>query len=744
MGAATAYQYENLTSPRSIRLLCLEPCSNGTGELRAHFLLSCIDQPPEYEALSYTWGEPVFPERLHVGDAIINITANLARALLYFRRMEKPRALWIDAVCINQDNVQEKGQQVSIMGNIYRNAKRVMIWLDDTPSEAVLGTCAEASLLDAEALGFESGTTPGPTVAYRDGKKLVVWPGQLFSITGRGGPLNDWAELDPREEISNLTLENGMTAVICSGERPQSPLPPDAAPLDGFALVGRVAFEHMLPQSKIDFCRAILLGTPLVEDITIFTNVIVEKILRHSLDKVYTNAWFTRMWIVQEVCLASEAVLCHRGQETDWTDFSKAMTLLHTIVDQLGIPPMPKPSAFARALELVRISALYKLSTVSSLSMEQRVRSISRLSQSLRGQECKFDQDRIYALLSLQPQGSPLSMVPDYTQPALRVFRDFAGRSLGLGMIETLYDAGIWDRMSIQFPGAPGASSDYLPSWAPDYRTESRSHRLPWLKEYFRHQLDMTMDACSRGPSLSPLGHQDSKLNVDILAIDTIWASRYEKFPSRNFVGPASGTICFEVVRRHVRACEALYKQKATAVYPIYSSKIEPESAFWATMVAYSAYSQTPVVFPDTAISLDVIRAFGNVFRKTCLDKGGLLFGGEESVNVDVARFHLLERMGPEGSPEFKACYTALKFYDVIRETLDRVRFFVTKAGYIGLAPPTLLRPDDLAVMIRGSRIPFILRRTTTPDSYVLVGSCYLFGLMDLKILGEYRPAQLF
>ncbi|OCK82618.1 hypothetical protein K432DRAFT_292865, partial [Lepidopterella palustris CBS 459.81] len=55
----------------------------------------------EFEALSYRWGEDVFPEQLFIGTQSLNITENLYPALQHIRSAVRPRCLWVDAVCIN-------------------------------------------------------------------------------------------------------------------------------------------------------------------------------------------------------------------------------------------------------------------------------------------------------------------------------------------------------------------------------------------------------------------------------------------------------------------------------------------------------------------------------------------------------------------------------------------------------------------------------------------------------------------
>ena len=88
----------------------------------------------QYQALTYTWGEPVFTKTLHVlngtdaaGDT--NITENLHSALQNLREPDKILVLWVDAVCIDQSNTSERSSQVSNIPQTYSEASAVLIWL---------------------------------------------------------------------------------------------------------------------------------------------------------------------------------------------------------------------------------------------------------------------------------------------------------------------------------------------------------------------------------------------------------------------------------------------------------------------------------------------------------------------------------------------------------------------------------------------------------------------------------------
>ena len=126
-----AHQYSTLLYPDFIRLLKLLPASNDADDSG----LSCgledcrLSGDPSYEALSYTWGQPVFPKILHTDNGFLRITENLALALRRLRFKERVRYLWVDAVCINQNDAADKNRQVAMMGSIYKSARRVICWL---------------------------------------------------------------------------------------------------------------------------------------------------------------------------------------------------------------------------------------------------------------------------------------------------------------------------------------------------------------------------------------------------------------------------------------------------------------------------------------------------------------------------------------------------------------------------------------------------------------------------------------
>jgi len=89
-----------------------------------------------YEAVSYVWGEPEFTHyiRCRSQDSHLKITLRMDSLLRHLRKETTVRRLWIDAICLNQADNEEKSVQVQLMGEIYSQARKVHIWLGDADS----------------------------------------------------------------------------------------------------------------------------------------------------------------------------------------------------------------------------------------------------------------------------------------------------------------------------------------------------------------------------------------------------------------------------------------------------------------------------------------------------------------------------------------------------------------------------------------------------------------------------------
>ena len=131
--AMKTYSYEPLPA-QHIRLLTLLPGSfKDDIHVRLHPIEIGSHESPRYHALSYVWGSTDTNDHVLVDSGesqhSLPITRNLYVALQHLRLSSRSRTMWVDAVCINQIDIEERNDQVSRMAHIYKLAQRVILWL---------------------------------------------------------------------------------------------------------------------------------------------------------------------------------------------------------------------------------------------------------------------------------------------------------------------------------------------------------------------------------------------------------------------------------------------------------------------------------------------------------------------------------------------------------------------------------------------------------------------------------------
>ena len=93
----------------------------------------------KYDALSYVWGDKSDPVNIICDGHPLSITKNLHAALVQLREDGVHTPIWIDAICINQDDLDERAQQVRLMRQIYSTAATVYIWLGSASTTTAAG-----------------------------------------------------------------------------------------------------------------------------------------------------------------------------------------------------------------------------------------------------------------------------------------------------------------------------------------------------------------------------------------------------------------------------------------------------------------------------------------------------------------------------------------------------------------------------------------------------------------------------
>lgn len=135
----------------SIRLLRLMPNKAETAPIQCQLYSYPLQKSDKgthlYEALSNVWGSSDNSHHsVFIDDCDLPITVNLHKALLHLRDRSFERIIWVDYVCINQDE-QEKGRQIQSMAKIYGQANRVIVYLGEAADDKEFVLCVVRFLL---------------------------------------------------------------------------------------------------------------------------------------------------------------------------------------------------------------------------------------------------------------------------------------------------------------------------------------------------------------------------------------------------------------------------------------------------------------------------------------------------------------------------------------------------------------------------------------------------------------------
>jgi len=138
----TSFIYNKLSpTSTSIRLLRILPAQPSSPEAQISAKLYTfpfspgLKGCPPFAAISYTWSSPSQPTiPIKVNDSILHAHPTVHELLLTLRDSRKeyplqPHFIWIDSICIDQDDAEERNHHGKMMGEVYSSAERVLVWL---------------------------------------------------------------------------------------------------------------------------------------------------------------------------------------------------------------------------------------------------------------------------------------------------------------------------------------------------------------------------------------------------------------------------------------------------------------------------------------------------------------------------------------------------------------------------------------------------------------------------------------
>lgn len=154
------YNQAPLTSRSGqIRLLRIKPWIDEDSDIECTFETHSDEPVPEYAAISYTWGEPHLVRSVIVNDIRLHVRHNCWYALWQVRRLRGQGLIWIDSICINQDDLLEKSSQVAMMGDIYSGAAEVCACIGPHGEGSELAIEHAAVLVESRPEGWHGSTS---------------------------------------------------------------------------------------------------------------------------------------------------------------------------------------------------------------------------------------------------------------------------------------------------------------------------------------------------------------------------------------------------------------------------------------------------------------------------------------------------------------------------------------------------------------------------------------------------------
>lgn len=236
------FTYRALETEEHIRLFHVEPGLR-TDSIKGYLQHTSLASRPEYEALSYSWGSPNKEHQLRTDEGSIMITDSVRSALIRLRHHDRPRVLWIDALCINQDNSTEKAQQVLLMAKIYASASKVMVHLGDEAdgSDEAIELIHKIAKTNFSTLSSKFKAKAGLTSFGLQPESHVVW--RSFRLFWR----RPWFR---RVWIIQEFLFARDIAVICGEWEGSWQIFPEAATkINDFGLTLNLAKDEFVPDS---------------------------------------------------------------------------------------------------------------------------------------------------------------------------------------------------------------------------------------------------------------------------------------------------------------------------------------------------------------------------------------------------------------------------------------------------------------------------------------------------------------
>jgi hypothetical protein len=703
--------YESLTLDRTKREIRLVILSSGpiTAPIECQLTIASLrDDYLEYEALSYCWGDLSDPETINLQGQPFKVGKNLYRAFIRLREPDEARTLWIDAVCIDQNNMGERAQQVELMGEIYSRTKNCNIWLGEFFENFLNNSYANEHRILRYTKGF-----PVEDLAKDE---RVVFRGDQSDIA---------IAKDFTDRYCTSFIQSMVKKFTCSKIRYW-------AYLGAFCWLSSIANNQHL--SDFPF------NTHLLGKEVIFPSVL------EALSNILEAPWWRRIWTVQEAVLPHTTTAILGSISMPFNTVLKACDLIRYHILECCSGWVKKRSI--HELCLIQSDAFLRTGYLSEVKKEYlspgssriRGKTYSKLMTLFRSRLATNPSDKVYGLLGLfsdEWKNTDL-LKPDYTlspgkvyaRATFRIFQleksldflfycdgyspaDFITAesfAKGISSTEDSTLLSLWQAFKTHLKKASLSSAEELslPSWVPHWTALGGDSvtAMGFNTSYGFYEPPQLLDDIH----LSVVSQKMDKIVSIFEDIDGIQMSASLR------------SICQMI--NFDRAQELLYPNGSSVEDAFLRTLMEDNWMFTGNVIDSDYSFLTTGKGYQRATEEDVVR------MKAMLQ--GVLSTGldTEGNDVDAKTWQRIQDKTPE---VFKA--------------LKRKTFFVTETGYIGFGRGDVQKNDEVHIIV-GANYPFVLRQVPAgisgaeTTSYKMVGNCYLHGIMYGEAMQSYKQGH--
>ncbi|OAL51769.1 hypothetical protein IQ07DRAFT_586122 [Pyrenochaeta sp. DS3sAY3a] len=666
------YKYDPLVGDHDIRLLKVDENPGSinrlSGTLVHHSLDEFASESPSfsYHAISYAWGDPTSTDRLwlsHSGYLEIN-----ASAAYVLRHVTTEKLIWIDSVCINQNDTSEKSTQLRYMWGIYKFAEEVLAW----PGGAEDGGDLAMELLFDISFALITKEITGRTPVYLPTSSVEFLPG------------------------NSVEFLPGTNTTLWKKSRP--PLPRDfQLDRERWGALARFlnrswwnrawVIQEIVAAGKLTICvgagsskrRKGVISWKLFND-----NVCGYTLeWRHLVDTVKHLECYHFLYLLE---LAEEGAPC-----------------------DLAIVP-------------AAITCIQRVNALKPARDDQRPDFQDNLLLT-KGAEATNPKDKVFAIGSMSYGSLTKELYPHYELPVEDVYINATKHLLIRDQyLMTLHMAGIGWRRKLET----------LPSWVPDFSTTRRSGTrrgddfvlggiasnagfAALSDRWWRDRAAQVKDVKSRQHvhSIQILGLIIDDIEVVCRGLSATRSIR-KSMNSENWIDRKVIRSWLDMVSSQVCPDSSPLKQylskdkskpnRSYNKHPLSPAPLSDDNALASVLIMGSSYD-------GKQMGWDMHTPLASMYQAFIL-----------CVKMGVRPCDL------QAEP---VVANGLNAYIDSLDRVPNWTVFRTSSGYIGRGAP-LVKKGDKVCCFEGARTPFVIRKAVVPwSSYHLVGECYVEGLMS-------------